>query len=216
MDLSKHSRQTLPASRQECAARPLSHLMPVLIFALTPVLCGCAGVVSSKTTTSATAYTISGNVSPSADGAGATITLSGASAASTTANSSGSYSFTGLVNGNYALTPARSGFSFTPASQSVTVNGASQTGINFTAAQQASHSVNLSWQASTSSVAGYNVYRATTNGGPYSKINPGLVTSLHFADASVTSGNTYYYVSTAVDSSGSESSYSNQATAQIP
>ncbi|MGH9743474.1 MAG: beta strand repeat-containing protein, partial [Candidatus Acidiferrum sp.] len=78
------------------------------------------------------------------------------------------------------------------------------------------HSVALTWNASTSTVSGYNVYRGTVNGGPYTKINSSLVTSLAYTDSSVQSGTTYYYVTTAVDSSGNESVDSNQVTAPIP
>jgi fibronectin type 3 domain-containing protein len=76
--------------------------------------------------------------------------------------------------------------------------------------------VTLSWQASTSQVSGYNIYRGTGNGGPYSTINPALVTLFTYTDAAVSSGSTYYYVTTAVDSTGVESAYSNQASAKIP
>lgn len=74
----------------------------------------------------------------------------------------------------------------------------------------------LSWQASTSKVAGYNVYRSLQSGGPYTKINavPDLTTS--YTDASVTMGQTYYYVVAAVNASGVESKYSNQTQAVIP
>jgi hypothetical protein len=78
------------------------------------------------------------------------------------------------------------------------------------------HTVSLSWIASTSTVAGYNVYRSTTSGSGYVKINTSLVSGLTYTDSNVTSGTTYYYVTTAVDSSGSESAFSNQATAAIP
>jgi len=78
------------------------------------------------------------------------------------------------------------------------------------------HTVSLSWIASTSTVAGYNVYRSTTSGSGYLKINSSLVSGLTYTDASVTSGTTYFYVTTAVDSSGNESTFSNQATAVIP
>src|SRR5215472_8383008 len=78
------------------------------------------------------------------------------------------------------------------------------------------HSVSLTWIASTSTVAGYNVYRSTTNGSAYVKINTSLVTGLAYTDANVTSGTTYYYVTTAVDSIGNESTYSNQASAAVP
>ena len=37
-----------------------------------------------------------------------------------------------------------------------------------------------------------------------------------FVDGSVQSGQTYYYVVTAVDTSGTESAYSNQVQAAIP
>lgn len=77
-------------------------------------------------------------------------------------------------------------------------------------------SVGLSWNASTSSVAGYNVYRGTQSGGPYSKLNSSLISGTSYTDSSVQSGATYYYVSTAVNSSNVESAYSNQATAAIP
>lgn len=79
------------------------------------------------------------------------------------------------------------------------------------------HTVNLSWNASTSTaIAGYNVYRATAASGPYSKINAALDPAMNYSDSTVQSGKTYYYATTAVDSSGTESSYSNQAQAVVP
>jgi hypothetical protein len=79
------------------------------------------------------------------------------------------------------------------------------------------HSVGLTWSPSTSSVSGYNVYRGTTPNGPYpTKLNTSLLTTEQFSDSSVVSGQTYYYVVTAVDSSDVESVDSNQATAVIP
>ena len=78
------------------------------------------------------------------------------------------------------------------------------------------HSVSLSWNPSTSAVLGYNVYRSTSSGGPYSKIDAALDTSTTYTDSTVQSGQTYYYVTTAVDGSGLESTYSNQAQAVIP
>ncbi len=78
------------------------------------------------------------------------------------------------------------------------------------------HGVSLTWVASTSSgVAGYKIYRGTTSGGPYTLISSvGLVTS--FADNTVQSGTTYYYVITAVDGNGNPSPNSNQAQAVVP
>ena len=80
----------------------------------------------------------------------------------------------------------------------------------------AQHSVALSWTASTSSVAGYNVYRSGSSGGPYTKLTSVLDASTKYVDNSVQSGLTYYYVNTAVDSHGAESKYSAQLRAVIP
>jgi hypothetical protein len=81
----------------------------------------------------------------------------------------------------------------------------------------AHHSVQLNWTASVSQdVIGYNVYRGTIHGGPYSQINPSLDSSTSYTDGNVTNGDTYYYVTTAVDSNNVESTYSNEAEAQIP
>jgi len=66
---------------------------------------------------------------------GATISLSGTMTGSTTADSSGNYSFAGLPNGNYTLTPTKSGYTFSPTSQNVGVNNANPPAVNFTATQ---------------------------------------------------------------------------------
>ena len=144
--------------------------------------------------------------------------LSGPAAATTTTNTSGNYTFTGLPNGAYTVTPSESGFTFTPATQSVTLSSANQTGVNFTAAASTSqaHSVALTWTASTSTVSGYNIYRSTVSGSGYAKVNSSLVASLSYSDTTVQSGTTYFYVATALDSGGDESADSNQATAVIP
>jgi len=58
--------------------------------------------------------------------------LSGAASATTTANSSGAYTFTGLASGSYTITPSNPGYIFTPVSQNVTVSTVNVTGVNFT------------------------------------------------------------------------------------
>jgi hypothetical protein len=161
-------------------------------------------------------FSISGTISPTAGGSGATVILSGAAAATTTTNGAGNYTFSGLTNGAYTVTPTNAGYTFSPPSQSVTVSAANLTGVNFTAAVQQAHSVALSWTASTSTVAGYNVYRTTISGNQYTLLNSSLVTALAYTDTAVQSGTTYYYVTTAVDASGNESVYSNQVSAPIP
>jgi hypothetical protein len=80
-----------------------------------------------------------------------------------------------------------------------------------------SHSVDLTWDAGGGSgIVGYNVYRGGVSGGPYSEINSALDASTVYTDNNVTAGQTYYYVATAVDGSGHESGYSNQAQAVVP
>ena len=72
-------------------------------------------------------YTISGTITPASNGTGATISLTGAASATVTADTSGNYSFSGLANGSYTITPSKSGYTFTPASLNATVNGANVT-----------------------------------------------------------------------------------------
>ena len=81
--------------------------------------------------------------------------------------------------------------------------------------QPVSHSVALNWAASTSAVAGYNVYRSAVSGGPYTKLNSTLVTTTQYTDFAVHPGQTFYYVVASVDSSNVESAYSNEASATV-
>ena len=81
------------------------------------------------------------------------------------------------------------------------------------------HDVILSWTASpTSGVVGYNVYRGTTSGGPYSTLlNATPVNGTTYTDATVQAGQTYYYVVTAVGSDGvTQSVDSSPASATVP
>jgi hypothetical protein len=78
------------------------------------------------------------------------------------------------------------------------------------------HTVALSWGASSSSVIGYRVYRSETSGSGYNPLNGTAINSLNYSDSSVSSGTTYYYVVAAVDASGAESPFSNQASAIVP
>lgn len=84
------------------------------------------------------------------------------------------------------------------------------------AAGGTAHAVALAWTRSTSTVSGYNVYRSLTKGGSYTLLTATKLTAPSYSDTSVTSGHTYYYVATSVDSAGKESIYSNEATAVVP
>jgi fibronectin type 3 domain-containing protein len=79
-----------------------------------------------------------------------------------------------------------------------------------------SHRVDLAWIASTSSVAGYNIYRAAQSTGPFTKLNSQPQPGLTYTDNNVQAGQTYYYGVTAVDSNSVESNFSNEASATIP
>jgi hypothetical protein len=79
------------------------------------------------------------------------------------------------------------------------------------------HSVTLGWNTSTSSdVAGYNIYRATSQTGSYTKLNAQLDAAPYDTDSAVQAGATYYYAVTAVSTTGTESTYSNQIQVVIP
>jgi hypothetical protein len=79
------------------------------------------------------------------------------------------------------------------------------------------HYVTLNWGASTStSIAGYNIYRGTVSGGPYTKLNTSLLSGLVFTDTTAQAGQTYFYVATAVNTSNLESSYSSPASVVVP
>ena len=78
--------------------------------------------------------------------------------------------------------------------------------------------VTLAWTASTNA-ASYHVKRATTSGGPYTQVaNP---TATNYTDTSVTNGTKYFYVVSAVNTSGEsanspEASATPTAVVQIP
>jgi hypothetical protein len=58
--------------------------------------------------------------------------LTGAAAATVTANTSGVYTFTGVTAGTYTVTPSKAGHLFIPGSKSTTVTSGNVTGLNFT------------------------------------------------------------------------------------
>jgi hypothetical protein len=87
--------------------------------------------------------------------------------------------------------------------------------LSGTGVQTASYSVALVWSP-ISGVAGYNVYRGSVSGGPYTLITNAPVTTTTFTDTNVQSGQTYYYAVTSLNSVGVQSNYSNPASATIP
>jgi hypothetical protein len=88
-------------------------------------------------TATALGGSISGTINPPASGNGATVTLSqnGTTVATLTMGASGSYTFSNVANGTYTVTPSETGFTFSPTSRSVMVNGNAATVPVFTATQ---------------------------------------------------------------------------------
>jgi hypothetical protein len=114
------------------------------------------------------------------------------------------------------FTPSASGA--TSASLSFSSNASNSPAVQTmtgTGSAPTQHTVDLTWSALSSAV-GYNVYRGSVSGGPYTMINSALDSTTAYTDSTVLSGQTYYYVATAVDAKSNESGYSNQATAVIP
>jgi hypothetical protein len=111
---------------------------------------------------------------------------------------------TGSVSGNISI-------STISATASVALSGS---GI---AASSSTHSVSLSWIASTSSgMAGYYVERGTVSGGPYQILNSSPETGTSYVDSTVQNGKEYFYVVVSVSTGGQESQPSGQVSATIP
>ncbi|WP_158305919.1 collagen binding domain-containing protein [Anaeromyxobacter sp. Fw109-5] len=83
-------------------------------------------------------YSISGTVR---GGAGFTISLSGTATRSTTTDANGNYSFSGLANGSYTVTPSDSAYAFSPPSSDISITSANVTGQDFTAYASAMYSI---------------------------------------------------------------------------
>jgi hypothetical protein len=152
-----------------------------------------ASVTVSSAVSSSPEFTVSGLSLPATIAAGQSATFTVSFTPQASGVSSASISFaSNATNGPWAASLTGNG---TPAPQ---------------------HSVSLSWNASASTVAGYNVYRGSQTGGPYVAVNSAPEAGTSYVDDAVTAGQTYYYVVTAVDSGGTESVYSNQVQAVIP
>src|SRR5260370_6822285 len=100
---------------------------------------------TAKFVTGVPTYTISGQVTLNGSAlSGVAVALSGSAINSTLTDSSGNYSFTSLLAGNYTLTPSKAGYSFTPPSTTFNALSANQT-ANFTSA----FGINMSLSQST-------------------------------------------------------------------
>jgi hypothetical protein len=126
-------------------------------FTFSPVnlpvtISGANSTANNFTATTTAIWSISGTITPATAGSGALVTLGGAATSSTTADNSGNYNFANLANGIYTLTPSKSGYSFSPTSESVTVSGANVTAPAF-AGQASTGSGTLAMDVQTSNNA---------------------------------------------------------------
>jgi parallel beta-helix repeat protein len=71
--------------------------------------------------------------------------------------------------------------------------------------------VDLSWTPNTEpDLEGYNLYRASVSGGPYTKINTALISTWAYQDTGLANDQEYFYVITSVDQAGNESTHSTE------
>ena len=154
---------------------------------------GSSNITISNVTISGPGFTASGVSAGLIITSGQIVTLNVTFAPAATGSATGSVS----VASNASNSPA-----------SITLTG---TGV-----APISHSGTLNWTASTSTVIGYDVYRGTVSGGPYTKINSSVDATTTFTDTTVQAGQTYYWVVAAVNSSNVQSTYSNEVSATIP
>ncbi len=74
--------------------------------------------------------------------------------------------------------------------------------------------IDLAWANNPEvDLAGYTVYRASSSGGPYTQVNSTLHSISSFHDVGLTNDIPYFYLVTATDISGNESSSSSEVTA---
>lgn len=77
--------------------------------------------------------------------------------------------------------------------------------------------VELDWNDNgEDDLRGYNVYRSTTSGSGYNKINSTPVVQSLYTDGTAPGGDTHYYIIRAVDTSSNESDNSNEVFVAVP
>ncbi len=91
-------------------------------------------VTGAPTSSGSPTYSISGTITYNSSGlSGVSVSCTGPVNKSSTTDTTGNYSCSGLTNGTYTVTPTKSGYTFSPTNYNVSVNGSNVTGKNFTA-----------------------------------------------------------------------------------
>lgn len=111
-------------------------------------------------------------------------------------------SVTGRATGMVSLTSSTSN---APISLALSGNGVSAT-----------HSATVNWDASKSSVVGYNIYRTPAAFESWSKLNSSPVIANSYTDWDVQGGGSYLYTVTSVSPANVESAFSDATLSTIP
>jgi len=178
---------TSAADSTKSASATVTVSTPVVAVSLSP---GSASLSTGATQQFTAAVTGSSNTVVNWSATGGTISTGGLYTAPSTA-------------GTFTVTATSAADSTKSASASVIVSVPVQ------------HSATLTWSPG-SALLGYNVYRGSVSGGPYTMINTSLNAPANYADFNVQAGQTYFYVVTSVDSGGVESLFSSEVRALIP
>ena len=83
-------------------------------------------------------------------------------------------------------------------------------------AAMSGHTVELQWEESLTSVAGYNIYRSSEQDGSYTKLESSPVAGASYTDTGLAAGQTYFYRIVAVDANNVESDASEQISVTVP
>lgn len=158
------------------------------------------GAAVSLVSSNTSAATVPASVTVAAGQTSATFSVTGQTVSATTA-----VTITAAYNG---------------VSQSASLTVTSTSTLTLTAAATGANKVTLYWNG-IAGASGYNVYRATVSGGPYSQIafnvtaadsGPGMTDAFMYSNASgLTTGTEYFYIVWAVQA-GTESVQSNEAS----
>jgi Abnormal spindle-like microcephaly-assoc'd, ASPM-SPD-2-Hydin len=160
--------------------------------------------------TSSLPVTLTNNGNSNITISGVTVSGSGFSTSGVTSGLTLQPSQTATLNVAFAPTTAGA------AAGSITVTSNASNSPATISLTGSSYAVSLAWQASSSSeLAGYNVFRGTSSGS-YTQLNASPITGTAYTDSTVADNQTYFYVVTAVNTSGVQSADSNQTSVSVP
>ena len=114
-----------------------------LIFIFTFMLSGCGGGGGGGDRAGLATYAVSGTVSGASFG-GVNIQVTGASTTNVLTDTNGNFSLANQSNGSYTITPSKIGYSYSPTSMVINVNGANVSGTNFVSSVNAAPTYTLS------------------------------------------------------------------------